>query len=305
MTLILIKLMNLMKIKAEGFPNQRLFLLPESRRRIFENDHLYGDLYATDLGHYPRSPGHTVKRPKGSDSHILIICLEGSGWFHRGDASCVTVERHQGVLIPAGVPHAYGSHGEAGWNLYWIHFTGERSAAMVRGLGEMEEGGVLHVPELEEITGGFEEAWTAVTGAHSVSEWVCAHARTAFFLGAVWRSCRAGGEKARVAEERVRKSLEWMRLHAGDPLTLSQIAKQACLSVPHYCALFKKYTGSSPVQHLRALRLQKACNLLDQSDAPIQAVAEACGFTNPFHFSRSFKEHIGLPPRAYRNSVKG
>jgi transcriptional regulator GlxA family with amidase domain len=125
------------------------------------------------------------------------------------------------------------------------------------------------------------------------------------FLGAVWRGCRAGGEKARVAEARVRTSLDWMRLHAGDPLTLSQIAKQAGLSVPHYCALFKKHTGSSPVRYLRALRLQKACDLLDQSEAPIQTIAEACGFTNPFHFSRSFKAHIGLPPRAYRNSVKG
>jgi len=305
MTLVLINLTNHMKVQAEGFPNQRLFRLPESCRRMFEMEALYGDLYATDLGHYPRSPGHTVERPEGSESHLLMICLEGSGWLRRGNAPGLTVERHQGVLIPAGMPHAYGSHGEAGWNLYWIHFTGERSAAVVRGMQELEEGGRLHVPESDEIIREFEEAWSAVTGAHSASDWMCAHARTVLFLGTVWRSCRAGGEKARVAEARVRMSMDWMRVHAEEPLTLSQIAKQAGLSVPHYCALFKKHTASTPLRYLRAVRLQKACNLLDQDDTPVQTVAEACGFTNPFHFSRSFKEHIGLSPRAYRKSVKG
>lgn len=47
-----------------------------------------------------------------------------------------------------------------------------------------------------------------------------------------------------------------------------------------------------------------ACELLDQSDASVQSVADACGFQNPFHFSRSFKSHIGMTPRAYRKAVK-
>lgn len=294
-----------MKTQQEGFDRQRLFRLPEAKRQMMEDNPITENLYVTDLGHFPRSPGHMVCRPSGSESHILMFCLEGEGWFERGNSGRTGVCGRQGVLFPAGTPHAYGSHGEAGWNLYWVHFAGTLAGAHVQGLREMEENGLLHLPDPEEILNTFEETWSAVTSAHSTADWVCVSAMLSLLLGTVCRSCRAGGGKARAAEERVRKSMDWIRRHVAEPLTLPLMAKQAGLSVPHYCALFKKHTGTSPMRYLLTLRLQRACELLDQSDAPVRSVAEACGFENPFHFSRSFKSHIGMSPRAYRNEVKG
>lgn len=305
MTLILINMTEIMKNQQEGFDRQRLFRLPEAKRQIMEENPIKKSLYVTDLGHFPRSPGHLVCRPSGSESHILMYCLEGSGWVERGKSSRIGVGGRQAVLIPAGTPHAYGSQGEGGWNLYWVHFAGTLADTHVQGLRDMEENGLLHLPDPEEMLNTFEETWSAVTAAHSAADWVCVSARLSLMLGTAWRSCRAGGGKARAAEERVRKSMAWIRRHAVEPLTLPDMARQAGLSVPHYCALFKKHAGTSPVRHLQSLRLQRACELLDQTGLSVQSVAEACGFENPFHFSRSFKSHIGMSPRAYRNEVKG
>jgi AraC family transcriptional regulator of arabinose operon len=305
MSLILINMMYIMKNQKEGFARQRLFRLPEAKRLFMEESPINRSIYLTDLGHFPRSPGHLVCRPSGSESHILMFCLEGEGWVERGTSGRTGVGGRQAVLIPAGTPHAYGSNGEGGWNLYWAHFTGTLAESHVEGLREMEENGLLHLPDPEDVLNTFEEAWSAVTSAHSVADWVCVSARLSLLLGTVLRSCRAGGGKARAAEERVRKSMEWIRRHAAEPLTLPDMARQAGLSVPHYCALFKKHAGSSPVRYLQSLRLQRACELLDQTELPVQSVAAECGFENPFHFSRSFKSHIGVSPRAYRNEVKG
>lgn len=305
MSLLMINMMDLMKTQQEGFERQRLFRLPEAKRQLMEENLITRNIYVTDLGHFPRSPGHLVCRPSGCESHILMFCLEGEGWVERETSGRTGVGRRQGVLIPAGTPHAYGSHGEGGWNLYWVHFTGTLAEAHVQGLRDMEENGLLHLPDPEDLLKTFEETWSSVTSAHSGADWVCASAMLSLLLGTVWRSCRAGGGKARAAEERVRKSMEWIRRHAAEPLTLPEMARRAGLSVPHYCALFKKHAGTSPVRYLLSLRLQRACELLDQSEAPVRSVAEACGFENPFHFSRSFKSHIGMSPRTYRNEVKG
>ena len=72
------------------------------------------------------------------------------------------------------------------------------------------------------------------------------------------------------------------------------------ISEVYFRQLFHASFGTSPRQYILQLRLQKARQLLSGSDLPINTIAEACGFTNPYHFSRCFHTATGQTPTEFR-----
>jgi transcriptional regulator GlxA family with amidase domain len=58
--------------------------------------------------------------------------------------------------------------------------------------------------------------------------------------------------------------------------------------------------GDTPLNHLRTLRMQRAVQLLSETDRPLDAVATAVGYQDAFSFSKVFKRTVGLSPKAFR-----
>jgi len=81
------------------------------------------------------------------------------------------------------------------------------------------------------------------------------------------------------------------------------LAKAAMCSPTHLRRLFQKAVGMSPRQWLLERRLQKAAQLLQTTDKPVQQIADECGFESLSHFNRYFKAKFGLSPSQYRNMM--
>ena len=64
--------------------------------------------------------------------------------------------------------------------------------------------------------------------------------------------------------------------------------------------LFKNYTGLSPGQYYLQLKIEKAKELLCNSNSPIKKIAQELNFDSSFYFSRIFKDKTGLKPTEYR-----
>jgi AraC family transcriptional regulator len=92
---------------------------------------------------------------------------------------------------------------------------------------------------------------------------------------------------------------------AGDlqPVTLGDLARGAAVSKVHLTRAFQDGLGVSPIEALRQLRLDRAASLLARTNLEIQAVAQAVGFADAFHFSRAFRHLHGVPPRVFRQRV--
>ena len=65
--------------------------------------------------------------------------------------------------------------------------------------------------------------------------------------------------------------------------------------------IFKQHTGTSCMDYLIRMRLEKACEKLVQTNQSVQEIASQVGFTNLSNFNRQFKQHFHLTPRQYRN----
>ncbi|TIU99355.1 MAG: GlxA family transcriptional regulator [Mesorhizobium sp.] len=94
--------------------------------------------------------------------------------------------------------------------------------------------------------------------------------------------------------------VELMTSHIADPLKLEDLALLSGMGERQLERLAKKQLGQSVMQFYRSLRLEKADEILQQSDLPLIEVALATGFRNRSHFSRAFQAHVGVGPATRR-----
>ncbi|MDE0809947.1 MAG: helix-turn-helix domain-containing protein, partial [Alphaproteobacteria bacterium] len=88
-----------------------------------------------------------------------------------------------------------------------------------------------------------------------------------------------------------------------EPLSQTELARQATLSTRQLERLFRKYLGATPTRYYLNLRLQRARQLLLQTTMSILSVALACGFVSASHFSKCYRECFGKTPRAERHGT--
>lgn len=94
-----------------------------------------------------------------------------------------------------------------------------------------------------------------------------------------------------------------MAAHLEAPLSMTEIARQACTSVRQLERLFLRHFKTSPKRHYMDLRMAKARRLLAQTDLPVTEIAIACGFASPSHFSKKYRAHFGAPACRQRRAI--
>lgn len=88
------------------------------------------------------------------------------------------------------------------------------------------------------------------------------------------------------------------------PLSLENVCKMAMMSKTYFCYLFKTITNQTFVSYLQNIRIQEAAKLLDQSNTPVTQICFDVGFNDLTHFSRVFKNIVGVSARTYRSMKK-
>jgi AraC-like DNA-binding protein len=107
-------------------------------------------------------------------------------------------------------------------------------------------------------------------------------------------------EKDSPGHPAVARARNFMEDNLSSALDLGAIARQAGLSPQHLSRLYRAATGFSPIEHLWCLREETGRRLLRETGLTVAEVADACGFQNPFHFSRRMRQRYGASPRLLR-----
>jgi transcriptional regulator GlxA family with amidase domain len=144
------------------------------------------------------------------------------------------------------------------------------------------------------------------------SSWQClqhrhlAGALFAEFLRLGSPSPRSNGETAESSaalHPAVSRVIEAIESRFAEPLDLEDLATIAGLTAQHLRKIFKAATGKSPVDYLWDTRLEHARRLITGTGLTLSEISAECGFTNPYHFSRKFRQAYDEPPREYRKRV--
>lgn len=97
----------------------------------------------------------------------------------------------------------------------------------------------------------------------------------------------------------------WALTRLGEPLSVEALARHANTSVRHFTRRFRAEFGTTPLEWLLAERVRLAQRLLEQTDLPVQRIAERAGFGSTIALRRHFARAAGTTPLAYRQTFRG
>lgn len=100
--------------------------------------------------------------------------------------------------------------------------------------------------------------------------------------------------------ERIKKMVDYIRIHADEPITTDQIARSAAVSVSECLRCFRRMMDLTPKEYLRQHRVRHAATLLEKTDKSITQIGAECGFEDMSYFARVFREEKGCTPTQYR-----
>lgn len=105
-----------------------------------------------------------------------------------------------------------------------------------------------------------------------------------------------------VRHPKLSQVIQMMEGNIEDPMSPADLAEAVGMSTRQLERLFRRYLNRSPKRYYMELRLQKARNLLMQTDMSVINVALACGFASPSHFSKCYRSHYSTTPYRERGT---
>ena len=105
-----------------------------------------------------------------------------------------------------------------------------------------------------------------------------------------------------VRHPKLSRVIQIMETNIEEPISPAILAKDVGMSTRQLERLFRRYLSRSPKRYYMELRLQKARNLLMQTDMTVINVALACGFASPSHFSKCYRSHYDTTPYRERGT---
>lgn len=111
------------------------------------------------------------------------------------------------------------------------------------------------------------------------------------------------GEKAYQSERRLAQEIiRYIHAHFAD-INQTELAAQFCLSPSAVSQIIKKHSGKTYGEQLLDVRMQKAQELLRNSNDSIEAIAEKVGYHDYFYFLKVFKKAAGISPTEFRKML--
>lgn len=262
-------------------------------------------------------PGEEFIHPR-VESRLLVWCRRGSGRLTLDDRE-VPFPPGGFALLPWGARLHYrgarrqpfllgGVHliprHDMPWEPVVAHGPGARlaghagrgdDAGLPRGLvcGTWSE----H-PALAQLAGHLAERWSM-----AVPDAVTAAAQGRLVFDGLSRLGRDAGDVGFPVA--LRRVLAAMQARPAADWSLDELASLGGCSRAWLVRLFNQHLRRPPHRHLAALRLERACALLADGDAPVAAVGAAVGIPDQARFAKVFRAAYGLPPTAWRRRRAG
>jgi AraC family transcriptional regulator len=106
---------------------------------------------------------------------------------------------------------------------------------------------------------------------------------------------------ATLAPHQLHRIDEFLRDFSHGMPTVSRLASALGISREHLSRLFKATTGQSIHAHLAVIRLNRAKEMLSETDIPVKVIAHRLGFSSQSAFSVAFRNETGTSPRQFRH----
>ncbi|MEF3312452.1 AraC family transcriptional regulator [Paenibacillus sp. GYB004] len=208
-------------------------------------------------------------------------------------------------VMPSGVKQSYYTINENGFGKYWCHFTakiGDTDLFRLTGVPSH-----IDVTDHDRLSRLFEQL---IEHYHS-RQFTAALMQKSVLLEIVslyLERAVEGRQMFRADEEdsgirNLNLVLKYIESHLHDNITVPQLAALVHFHPNYLIRLFRELVGTSPIQYVHKMKMEKAMSLLTATEEPVSEIARQVGM-ELYYFSRVFKKHTGLPPSDYRRLLQ-
>lgn len=256
---------------------------------------------------YPRNPGFQVMHWHEDLQFIYVI----SGTIQLQTLDSIRdITAGEGVFINKNVVHLIKHSGEHHYNsmlfpdFFLKFYFGSPARGIVESVTENEQIPFYHFSK--------DIAWSREVTAILRRIILLEKDKNEFYpyeilvlLSSLWLIMRKNIQIPQKKQEsaanlRMQKFLEYIEQHYAEDVTLSDIAASANVSKSECLRCFKQSMQTTPYKYLTEVRLSKAAELLEKTDAPIGEISSKVGFYQMSHFGKCFREKTGYSPKEYR-----
>lgn len=281
---------------------------------LFENDRKWG-FHINDLGSnrieknspYP-SKGHpgqymfSWENGRTLDEYHFVLITNGEGVFESKETGKVKINSGDGFILFPGVWHRYKPNKAIGWNEQWVGFSGKVAKEMMNNGFFDAQNPIIHKCNRTSILNYFDTLFKLFSnepfGYQRLASGICMQ------LMAEAYNIQQSKDNDDHLNSLVAYAKHWMYKKINSSIDLKQLAADYGVSYSKFRIDFKKQTGISPLQYYLQLKIEKAKELLAQSNKTQKEIAYSLGFDSDYYFNRLFKEKVGKTPNAFRKEAK-
>jgi len=274
-------------MKKDGFKNELIFVIPKDKIDFSTKT------YITDIGYFPNAKFHYIKREKGSNEHILILCTAGKGKVNKD----IDVHGESLVIIPKGVKHEYMASTDSPWHIFWVHFLTNEDFPFQA---------ITHIVLSKEQTKIYMDIFINILYALSndvnAKSLGFASNGIKYMLGII--NNHVGDIDKNHPHIIIRKTKKYVLENLSMPISIAEICDKFQVSKSHLFYLFKNEFDISPLNYFTNLKMEIASNYLLITKMNVKQIALSLGYDDPYYFSRLFKKKYLVSPVNYRNNYR-
>ena len=252
------------------------------------------NISVTDVGRQACPPGHAwslyllnrtvihyVERGKGT-----FVCDGKTYHLKKGDA----------FFIPTHTRGSYKADEQDPWCYTWIYFDGDSGSSFYEDLGLKKEAPVYTssapdvvneaIDRLESLT-QTSDAYAVTGGIYHLLHAMASHNRSKV------------AERKKSGEAYITACKQYIVSKSSEKITVGDLCRLVKLDRTYLYRLFQTHLQMGPKEYILKTKLETAKQLLAESPLAISEVAELVGYEDPFAFSKQFKRHFGISPKAY------
>jgi AraC-like DNA-binding protein len=249
------------------------------------------------IGREHCQPDYRIERD-GYVCHGLELVVQGKGELTIGGKTYGLLPGHLFLYGP-GIAHAIRCDPRTPMVKYFADFSGDLEAEF-GGLGVIQPGEVRRTPELDVLRHLFDEMIREGRKVAPARREICAQQMKLLLL----KTTEAGNADIHPYSQSLANLNRCRRLiedQATELASLQTVASAVHLDPRYICRLFKRFNLPSPYVYLVTCRMNRAAELLVTTTDPIKSIAAQCGYPDPLHFSRVFKDFFSSPPSEFRD----
>lgn len=240
-------------------------------------------------------------RPSGRKDFYLIYMTDGCMDIGLDNG----IERLEGgsfIIHAPRTPYYHVTPSSTSMSYLWVHFTGFHAKRLLTSLG-IETRRIYKTDasdkKIKRICSALERLFAEFANRRPGFDSECASILTDILVKLAREADKVSSGKTRKLE-----SIAYLHQHFKEETPITVLADMEHLCESRYREVFREHTGFSPGDYRTMLRIQHACELLEQTDYTMAKIALESGYTDVYYFLRIFKLKEGITPGEYRSRAR-